>query len=100
MELIHCDYCQTDIPITKEYVVETLSEACTDMQETDIGTGFGWMRYGAFSGNLTLARLDPYCVQCKTDFASPWDLRPGSSYSCTKCGAAYPVDSPPAFLKE
>ncbi len=100
MELIHCDYCQTDIPVAREYLVETLSEACSDMQKTDIGTGSGTMLLGTFSGNLTLARFNPYCVQCKTDFASPWSLRAGSSYSCAKCGATYPVDSPPAFLKD
>ena len=98
LETAHCTSCQSDIDIPREYWTDTLTGSCRMMQEVDIGIGTGSMLIGTFHGNLTLARFDPYCDACKTDFSDPWDLSPGTSYTCSKCGVTYPVLKPPAWL--
>ena len=97
---VHCPSCQSDVEVPRDYWTETLGNACSDMQETDIGAGSGSMLIGTFQGNLTLARFDPYCDECKTGFEDPWNLSPGVPYLCAKCGASWPVQLPPPWLKE
>lgn len=96
----HCKYCQNDIEIEKDYWIEHLRDACSDMQSTSIGRGSGSMLFGTNTGNLTLGRLDPYCDNCKTDFQNPWILEPETSYVCTKCGSQWPVSRPPDWLSK
>ena len=96
----HCGSCQADLEIPEDYWIETIGSSCGKMQAARIGEGTGSVLIGRFQGNLTLARFDPYCDECKTDFEDPWDLPPGSTYTCDKCGATYPVSSPPDWLSE
>jgi DNA-directed RNA polymerase subunit RPC12/RpoP len=94
----HCIHCQHDLDITEEYWTDHLREACKDMQNTPLGQGSGSMMFGTNTGNLTLGRLDPYCDNCKTNFINPWELKPGTVYTCGKCGSKWPVDAPPPWL--
>ena len=96
----HCKSCQSDLDVPADYWIETIESSRRKMQEVGIGEATGSMLIGVFQGNLTLARFDPYCDECKTDFVDPWNLEGGSVYSCGKCGACYPVSEPPSWLSE
>jgi hypothetical protein len=98
LEVAHCNSCQSDIEIPRDYWTETLESSCRKMQEAEIGTGTGSILIGSFHGHLTLARFDPYCDSCKTDFVNPWELVPGTAYTCRECGMVYPVQEPPSWL--
>jgi len=95
LEKAHCNSCQSDIDVPRSYWIETLANSCRKMQETDPGMGTSSMLIGTFHGDLTLARFDPYCDNCRTSFEDPWVLPHGTIYTCKKCGAVYPVQSPP-----
>ena len=98
LEKALCGSCQSCIEIPGDYWTETLANSCRKMQETDEGIGSGSILIGAFHGNLTLARFDPYCDNCKTDFEDPWNLEHGTTYICRTCGIGYPVQAPPPWL--
>jgi DNA-directed RNA polymerase subunit RPC12/RpoP len=98
LEKAHCSSCQSDIDIPKSYWIETLANSCRKMQKTDRGMGTASMLMGTFQGNLTLARFDPYCDNCKTFFEDSWSLKHGTRYICLKCGMGYPVQKPPDWL--
>ena len=100
MEIVQCESCDTDIPFTREYWVETLSEAHSKMRSVKIGQGTASMILGAFAANLSLARFYPYCDQCKTDFSPSWKNSVGGDYTCGSCGVKYPVNSPPSWLRK
>lgn len=94
----HCIYCQNDLEIERDYWITLIGEGCREMQSTPLGEGTGSMFLGTHNGNLTLGRLDPYCDNCKTDFADPWNLVPGTFYQCGECGSSWPVQLPPDWL--
>ena len=96
VERAHCKSCQSDIDKPRDYWTETLASSCRKMQKVKIGEGTGSILIGTFQGNLTLARFDPYCDSRKTSFDDPWQLAPGTEYTCSKCGAVYSVQTPPA----
>ena len=98
LEKAHCNSCQSDISIPKSYWIETLANSCRKMQEIEKGMGSASMLIGTFHGNLTLARFDPYCDNCKTFFEDPWKLDHGTIYTCAECGMTYPVQQPPGWL--
>lgn len=98
LESAHCNHCQSDIDIPQSYWIENLANSCRKMQNTETGTGTASMLIGTFHGNLTLARFNPYCDNCKTFFEDPWNLVHGNRYICTECGIGYPVQQPPGWL--
>jgi len=98
LESVFCRNCLSEVEVPREYWIDTLENACRKMQGTKKGEGRGSMLIGTFHGNLTLARFDPYCDRCKTEFADPWKLEHGTFYTCSKCGAVYPVQKPPEWL--
>lgn len=98
LERAHCNHCQSDIDIPRSYWIENLASSCRKMQKTEKGMGTGSILIGIFHGNLTLARFDPYCDNCKSSFDDPWKLVHGTSYICTECGMTYPVQQPPGWL--
>jgi hypothetical protein len=95
-----CRSCQSDIAIPPDYWEGILGDGIPEMRDSETGTGSGSTIFGTFSTSLTLARFDPYCDSCKTDFADPWSLSPGTEYECSECGEVYPVDPPPAWMAE
>lgn len=100
METVICGSCKSKIPLTREYWVENISEGCTKMEEVEVGQGTSSMLLGTFNANLSLARFNPYCDECKTEFDYSWENCVGSHYTCNSCGLKYPVDLPPLWLQK
>jgi Zn finger protein HypA/HybF involved in hydrogenase expression len=100
LEKVVCGNCRSDIDVPRDYWVDTLKGSCLKMQDMEMGGGRGSILMGTFWGDLTLARFDPYCDSCKTEFEDPWHLEPGSSYKCRECGMVYPVEAPPVWLRK
>lgn len=98
MEEVRCPGCRSVIEVPREYWTDTLGASCRKMTQMEKGGGTGSILMGTFRGNRSLARFDPYCDRCKTDFEDPWHLAPGTVYRCRQCGAGYPVAAPPAWL--
>lgn len=94
----HCRSCQSDIEIPRSYWKDILGDAMEDVRELEKGTGTSSRIFGQFQSSNVYARLDPYCLECKTDFEDPWSLSPGSSYCCRECGAEYPIQDAPEWL--
>jgi len=99
LERTVCPSCRTEMDIPRDYWIDTLESSCRKMQEMEMGGGRGSILMGTFWGKLDLARFDPYCDECKTEFREPWHLEAGLAYRCEKCGAEYPVSAPPGWLK-
>ena len=100
MERVVCGSCRSEIDVPRDYWVDTLRSSCLKMRDMEMGGGRGSILMGTFWGDLALARFDPYCDSCKTEFEDPWHLVPGSIYTCRKCGQRYPVEAPPAWLRK
>lgn len=100
METTICESCKSVIPISRDYWVETISDARKTMRKVELGEGSGSMMFGTFNANLSLARFNPYCDQCKTDFEQSWEDSVDSDYKCTTCGVKYPVRTPPGWLEK
>lgn len=97
---LSCRSCRSAIEVPPDFWGGILREAVPEMRKLDIGTGSNSTIFGAFSTSLSLARFDPYCDSCKTDFESPWELRPGGEYACRECGEVYPVCAPPDWMDD
>lgn len=100
METILCGSCKSEIPITRDYWVEIISDACKTLRKVELGQGSGSMMLGTFNADLSLGRLNPYCDQCKTDFEPSWEDSVCSAYKCASCGLEYPVSTPPGWLEK
>ncbi len=70
------------------------------MNQIKIGQGMNSMRIGTQLTNLSLARFNPYCDKCKTDFEPTWTEQVGKEYKCSSCGIMYPVNKPQPWLKK
>jgi len=70
------------------------------MSQIKIGQGMNSMRIGTYMTDLSLARFNPYCDRCKTDFKPTWPELNKKEYRCSSCGTAYPIDKPQPWLKK
>ncbi len=95
-----CVHCGNSLELTPEYWWELLGEGCAEMLNTPVGQGVSSTVFGQVSGTVTLARLNPYCLNCKTDLEDPRDLAPGTTHTCGNCGSRCPVSPPPEWLSQ
>ncbi|MGC9367551.1 MAG: hypothetical protein ACP5FK_11000 [bacterium] len=98
---VHCDSCQHDIDVPKEFLVDLIKDIKQSVQkELEPGQGTNSTIFGHFNCNLTYANMKPYCTECKLDVdlekISPQD----ENYRCPQCGNNIPIDSPPDWLKQ
>lgn len=95
-----CIHCGKSLELTPEYWWELLGEGCAEMLNTPVGQGISSTVFGQVSGTVTLGRLNPYCLNCKTDFEDALDLVPGTIHTCGNCGSKCSVSPPPEWLSE
>jgi len=99
-EAVHCDHCQSDIEVPRDFLVDMLRSVLKDLPELEPGTGNNSTIFGTFRQTLLAGNLAPYCVACKTDF-DPATMNPSmGSKACPKCGENYVVTAAPEWLTE
>ena len=99
-EVAHCDNCQSDIEIPREFWIDTLCDVRTDLDDIEPGMGQNSSIFGIFRSTRMVGNLVPYCLKCKTDF-DPSTMNAGMKQkACPECGETYIVTPPQDWLRE
>jgi len=101
VEKAHCDHCQADVDVPRDYWTDLLKDFATDIKnEFADDEGRNATIFGTFQTSAMYGKQGPRCAKCKTHFAVADDVAAAYVQKCEKCGAEIPVAPAPDWLRK